>query len=64
MLRNGSSTPSLFNDEVIISTLFKAIPGVSLEDARDYAIVGCVEQVVGASHFGSTGFFVFTCVFS
>ncbi|MDH7554373.1 MAG: formate C-acetyltransferase/glycerol dehydratase family glycyl radical enzyme [Spirochaetota bacterium] len=41
-----------FNDEIVIETLMKA--GHSLEDARDYALVGCVEPNAQGKCFGST----------
>ena len=37
----GTGMPAYFNDEIIVPILLKA--GCSLEDARDYAEVGCVE---------------------
>lgn len=37
----GTGMPAYFNDEIIIPVLLKA--GCSLEEARDYAEVGCVE---------------------
>jgi formate C-acetyltransferase len=39
--RTGLGVPAFYNDEVIIPSLQSR--GVSLEDARDYAIIGCVE---------------------
>lgn len=39
--RLGYGVPAFYNDEVIILGLVAR--GVSLEDARDYAIIGCVE---------------------
>jgi formate C-acetyltransferase len=47
-----TSGPALFNDEVIIPTLQKV--GVSLEDARDYALIGCVEPTSQGNTFGTT----------
>ncbi len=41
-----------FNDETVIETLVNA--GHSLEDARDYALVGCVEPNAQGKCFGST----------
>lgn len=41
-----------FNDETVIETLIKA--GHSGEDARDYALVGCVEPNAQGKCFGST----------
>lgn len=41
VVRLGLGVPAVYNDEVIIPSLQNR--GVSLEDARDYGIVGCVE---------------------
>jgi formate C-acetyltransferase len=41
-----------FNDETIIKTLLNA--GHSLEDARDYGVVGCLEPNAQGKSFGST----------
>jgi len=51
-LSEGCPHPSIYNDEVIIPALMKA--GVSLEDARDYAPLGCVEPNPQGKTFGST----------
>ena len=40
----GSGMPAFFNDEVLIPNMLQA--GYSLEDARNYAIVGCTETTV------------------
>ncbi len=42
----------LFNDETVIPMLIRA--GHTLEDARDYALVGCVEPNAQGKTFGST----------
>ena len=42
----------LFNDEVVIESLQKA--GHTLEDARDYGVVGCLEPNAQGKSFGST----------
>ncbi|AOR23643.1 glycyl radical protein [Clostridium taeniosporum] len=41
LTRLGTGLPAFYNDEVIIPTLINQ--GLTIEDARDYAIVGCVE---------------------
>lgn len=41
VVRLGLGVPAMYNDEVIIPALQNR--GVSLRDARDYGIVGCVE---------------------
>jgi len=43
LIKLGGGKPAIFNDEVIIPALMK--DGVALEDARDYAICGCVEPI-------------------
>ena len=41
LTRTGIGLPAYYNDEVIIPALISR--GVSLEDARSYSIIGCVE---------------------
>lgn len=41
VVRLGLGVPAMYNDEVIIPALQNR--GVSLKDARDYCIIGCVE---------------------
>ncbi|MGG7098635.1 glycyl radical protein [Clostridium sardiniense] len=41
LTRLGTGLPAFYNDEVIIPMLINQ--GLTLEDARDYGIVGCVE---------------------
>ncbi|MHA1341684.1 MAG: pyruvate formate lyase family protein [Promethearchaeota archaeon] len=50
---NGTPIPQLFSDEIYINTLLKHYP-ISIEDARDYAIVGCVEPNANDDHYGNT----------
>ncbi len=50
---NGSPMPALYNDEVYIPALRKRYP-TRVEDARNYAIVGCVEPVASEDHFANT----------
>jgi formate C-acetyltransferase len=52
MLRDGSGAPSLMFDETVVPMLEKR--GMTLEDARDYSPVGCVEPVSCGATFGST----------
>jgi len=47
-----TSGPAIFNDAIIIPALEKT--GVSAEDARDYAIIGCVEPTSQGNTFGTT----------
>lgn len=43
-IKLGTGMPAVFNDEAIIPAMMNR--GISLEDAREYAIVGCVEPSV------------------
>ncbi len=52
VMKAGGGILALVNDEVIVPTLVHR--GVSLEDARDYAITGCVEPTSAGRTFGST----------
>ncbi len=47
-----TSGPALFNDEVVIPSQTAA--GTSVEHARDYAIIGCVEPTPDGNTFGCT----------
>ncbi len=49
----GCPLPQLFNDEVYIESLLEHYD-TTLEKARDYSIVGCVEPVASDDHFGNT----------
>jgi len=46
----GSGMPQFFNDEAIISAMMNL--GVTEKDARDYAIVGCVELTTQGNNLG------------
>ena len=53
----GTGMPAFFNDEVLIPNMLQA--GFSIEEARDYAVVGCTEQTVpGISEPWLTGGFL------
>ena len=45
LTRTGIGLPAYYNDEVIIPSMMSR--GISLEDARDYNIIGCVEPQAG-----------------
>ncbi len=45
LTRTGIGLPAYYNDEVIIPSLMSR--GITLEDARDYNIIGCVEPQAG-----------------
>ncbi len=47
-IRLGTGIPQIFNDEVVVPAFLNR--GVSLEDARDYAVVGCVELSIPGAH--------------
>jgi formate C-acetyltransferase len=51
-LCSGSNTPALYNDDVIVETMRRN--GYSLEDARNYSGVGCVEPICPGKTFAST----------
>lgn len=51
-LADGSVSPALYNDDVIVPLLRSR--GVDVEDARDYCGVGCVEPVAVGRSFFST----------
>ena len=50
---NGSPMPALFNDDVYVDALRNEYD-TTLEDARNYSIVGCVEPCASDDHFGNT----------
>ena len=51
ILRNGSSEPALYNDEIFVDGFIKA--GIPVEDARDYSNDGCWECLIpGRTNFG------------
>ena len=50
LTRIGTGVPAYYNDEIIIPALMSR--GVSMEDARDYAIIGCVEPQKGGKTDG------------
>ena len=50
LTRTGVGLPAYYNDEVIIPSLMSR--GLSLEDARDYNIIGCVEPQKAAKTDG------------
>jgi pyruvate formate-lyase/glycerol dehydratase family glycyl radical enzyme len=52
MLCDGSNTPALYNDDLIIESMRG--DGFSLEDARDYSGVGCVEPIAPGKSFAAT----------
>lgn len=51
-LVSRTSGPAIFNDQIIIPSQEGC--GYSLEDARDYSIIGCVEPTSSGNTFGCT----------
>ncbi|OPZ10923.1 MAG: Benzylsuccinate synthase alpha subunit [candidate division BRC1 bacterium ADurb.BinA364] len=55
VVRKGLGRPSVFNDDVTIEAIART--GIDIEDARDYAPLGCVEVMIpGRSAFRTMGF--------
>ena len=50
LTRLGTGLPAYYNDEIIIPSIMAR--GLSLEDARDYCIIGCVEPQKGGKTDG------------
>lgn len=50
LTRLGTGLPAYYNDEVIIPSIMSR--GLTLEDARDYCIIGCVEPQKGGKTDG------------
>ncbi len=50
VIRLGDGIPQCFNDEVNVEAFTRR--GISLEDARDYSIVGCVELSIPGRMYG------------
>lgn len=49
---NMGASPSIHNDKTMIEALVHE--GFSLEDARDWAVTGCVEPTIEGKHYGHT----------
>ncbi|MCT4660511.1 MAG: formate C-acetyltransferase [Tissierellales bacterium] len=49
-IRLGTGIPQIFNDEVIVPGFLNR--GVSLEDSRDFSVVGCVELSIPGKTYG------------
>ena len=49
---NMGASPSIHNDKTMIEALVHE--GFSLEDARDWAVTGCVEPTIVGKHYGHT----------
>ncbi|MFX1446441.1 MAG: pyruvate formate lyase family protein, partial [Promethearchaeota archaeon] len=52
-LHKYTNSPALFNDEIIVKAMVR--DGYSMEAARDYCLVGCVEPSGNGDTFGATG---------
>jgi len=57
VLASGANSPALYNDEVIVPTMVRN--GYTLEDARNYTGVGCVEPACQGKSFASTDAAIF-----
>lgn len=51
VVAKGSGMPQFFNDEAIINTMIDDL-GIEEKDARNYAIVGCVELTTHGNNLG------------
>jgi pyruvate formate-lyase/glycerol dehydratase family glycyl radical enzyme len=51
VIRMGTGQPKVFNDDAIIPAQMGA--GKSLQDSRDYGVIGCVELDVPGKEFGA-----------
>jgi len=56
-IASGANSPALYNDEVIIPTM--VANGYTLEDARNYTGIGCVEPSSQGKSFASTDAAIF-----
>jgi formate C-acetyltransferase len=52
VVKQGRGVPAFFNDETVVASL--VAHGYPLSEARDYGIVGCVEQAIPGKSFLST----------
>jgi pyruvate formate-lyase/glycerol dehydratase family glycyl radical enzyme len=50
VIRKGSGMPQIFNDEAVIPALLHR--GIEIEDARNYAAIGCVELGIPGKYLG------------
>jgi len=57
VVRYTGAAPALYNDEAIVPALLEK--GLTLEDARDYGVVGCVETTVQGKTYPMTGSILF-----
>ena len=53
VISTGGGMPALFNDDIIVPSMLNR--GVSVEDARDYTMIGCVEPTVQGKWGGRFG---------
>lgn len=51
VVAKGSGMPQFFNDEAIVNSMIKDL-GIDEKDARNYAIVGCVELTTHGNNLG------------
>jgi formate C-acetyltransferase len=53
VIKTGIGMPQNFTDKIAIDALMNR--GISLKDARNFCIIGCVELVVGEDNWGNGG---------
>lgn len=51
VVAKGSGMPQFFNDEAIVNSMIKDL-GIEEKDARNYAIIGCVELTTHGNNLG------------
>ncbi len=51
---NGCPMPEMFSDEEYIDAIMRKYPTTTLENARNYSVIGCVEPPASDDHFGNT----------
>ncbi len=51
---NGCPMPEMFSDEEYIEAIMRKYPSTTIENARNYSIIGCVEPPASDDHFGNT----------
>ncbi len=60
VIRRGSGMPQVFNDEAVVPALLHR--GIEIEDARNYAAIGCVELGIPGKYLGLSDAALFNMV--
>ncbi len=55
LIEHGGGLPGFFNDEIAIPLLLNLKQGITLEEARDWAVMGCCEPVIPGKFNTVTG---------